>query len=135
MQTHRRLMLASCLFAATSAMAAPPKQLITHNDTDFESNAYVAGTIPGRYPTRAHSDNYVNWAEVRMACFGHVTNNQCPALIRLGTGAHDNMTPLDLGMVSVNLSTGNITPKVLHAYGYTLTVNGPGETTLSQDSE
>ena len=35
--------------------------------------------------------------------------------------------------VNINLNTGLITPKVLHAYGYTFTVNGPGETTITKD--
>jgi hypothetical protein len=113
---------------------ASPKQLITHNQTDLESNAYVAGTIPSRYPTRAYSDNRVNWLEVRMACFGHITNNKCPALIRIGTGPNDGGTPMDLGFVTMDLVTGSITPNELHAYGYTFTVNGPGETTITKDN-
>ena len=41
--------------------------------------------------------------------------------------------PVDIGMVSMDLDTGDITPKTITANGYTLVVNGPGETTLSKD--
>ena len=114
----------------TLALAVPPKQLITHNNTDVESNAFVAGTIPSRHPTKAHSDSKVIWTEVRMACFGHVTNNKCMALIKMETGLGDSGNPIDLGMVSMDLNTGIITPSSLTANGYTMIVNGPGETTL-----
>jgi len=109
------------------AIAAPPKQLITHNNTDVESNAYIAGTIPSQNPTKPHSDNKVLWTAVRMACFGHLDNKKCLAVIKMAT---NTATPVDIGTVSVDVDTGEITPKFLSANGYTMTVNGPGETTL-----
>ena len=122
------------LILSSSSSFASPKQLITHNHTNLESNAYVAGTIPSRYPSHANSDNRINWVEVRMACFGHITNGKCPALIRLGTGPNDGGTPMDLGFVTMDLNSGAITPNVIHAYGYTFTVNAPGETTIEKDN-
>ena len=110
-------------------MATPPKQLITHNNTDVESNAFVAGTIPSHHPTKAYSESKVGWSEVRLACYGHVVNGTCPALIKMATGPNDT-NPVDLGMVSMDLNTGIITPSILTANGYTMIVNGPGETTL-----
>jgi len=116
--------------ASSLALAVPPRQLITHNTTALDSNAFVAGTIPSQHPTKAHSDGKVLWAAVRMACFGHVTNNTCPALIKIGTNtAH----PIELGMLSMDLSTGVITPSELHSNGYAMIVNGPAETTLYQE--
>ena len=109
------------------ALAVPPKMLITHNQTNLESNAFVAGTIPSQHPTKANSDGRVMWASVRMACFGHITNGKCPALIKVGT---DTPNPVELGMVTVDLSNGDIQPKELHANGYTMVVDGPAETTL-----
>ncbi len=124
----QRLALALSL---TCALAhAAPKQLITHNTTDFESNAFVAGTIPSQYPTAAHSDGRVFWGAVKMACFGHLVNSTCPALIRVGTNTPN---PVDVGMVYLNLDTGEITPSSIQGNGYTLLVNGPGETTLLKD--
>jgi hypothetical protein len=114
-------------FAASVAMATPPKQLITHNNTDVESNAYIAGTIPSQHPTYPHSDNKVTWTAVRMACFGHLENKQCSAVIKMAT---NTATPVELGTVYVDIETGEITPKFLSGNGYTMTVNGPGETTL-----
>lgn len=109
------------------AFAAPPRLLITHNNTDFESNAFVAGTIPSQHPTKAHSEGRVIWASVRMACFGHVVGGRCPALIKVGT---DTANPVDLGSVTINLSTGDIQPKELHANGYSFIVNGPAEASI-----
>ena len=122
------LTLALCI--ATSALYASPKLLITHNTTDVESNAFIGGTIPSQHPTKAHSDNKVFWATVKLACFGHVINNKCPALIKMKT---DTAAPLELGYVEMDLVTGIITPSELHANGYTMLVNGLGESTLIKD--
>ncbi len=116
--------------SSTLALAVPPKVLITHNETNLESNAFVAGTIPSQHPTKANSVSRVMWASVRMACFGHITNNKCPALIKLGT---DTDHPVELGTVTVDLNTGEIAPKSLHANGYSMIVNGPAESTLRKD--
>ena len=116
-------------FISTAAIAATPKQLVTHNYTDVESNAYIAGTIPSQHPTKAHSDGKVLWAAVRMACFGHTTNGKCSALIMMAT---DTASPIELGMVTIDLETGIITPTQLSANGYTFTALAPGETSLTQ---
>ncbi len=120
--------LALGLFTA-SAFAAP-KQLITHNYTDYESNAYVAGTIPSQHPTRAHSDNKVFWTAVKMACFGHTTaDGKCSALIKMAT---NTASPIDVGVLIVDINTGMITPQQVKGNGFTITVNGPGETTITK---
>jgi hypothetical protein len=46
--------------------------------------------------------------------------------------ATNTPNPVELGWVSMNLVTGDISPKFLSANGYTLEVNGPGETTISE---
>lgn len=115
----------------TSIAFAAPKQLITHNLTNVESNAYVAGVIPSQHPTKAHSDNKVMWAAVKMACYGHTVNGKCWALVKMAT---NTATPVELGTVSIDIETGIITPNQISANGYTLTVNGPGETTLTQNN-
>lgn len=117
------------LTVSTGALASP-KQLITHNLTDHESNAFVAGTIPSQYPTKAHADGKVFWAAVRMACFGHITDGKCPALIRIGT---DTENPVDLGIVELDVETGVITPTMIRANGYLMVVNGIAETTITQE--
>lgn len=111
------------------ALAAPPKVLVTHNLTDVDSNAFIAGTIPSQHPTKAHSDNKVIWASVRVACYGHIVAGRCSAMIKMET---NTATPVELGMVSINLANGDIEPKLLEANGYRMTVDGPAETTLSR---
>ncbi|MCX7117719.1 MAG: hypothetical protein NTW94_07445 [Legionellales bacterium] len=118
---------ALCLFAS-SLLAVAPKQLLTHNLTDFESNAFIDQTIPSNHPTKAHSDGKVFWTFVKMACFGHTTDGKCTALIMMKTDTSD---PIPLGTVTLELETGDITPKELSGNGFTLTVNGPGETTIT----
>ena len=68
-----------------------------------------------------------------MACFGHTVDGKCPALIKMGTGPNDGGNPVELGTVTLDLNTGIITPSQISANGYTVTVNGPGETTLSKN--
>ncbi len=125
---HTIAALALSLF--TGCALATPRQLITHNLTDVESNAFVAGTIPSQHPTHPHSDGKVFWTAVKMACFGHITDGKCSALIKMATNT-SNM--IELGYVSIDMATGEITPKYIHANGYSVTVNGPAECTLNQD--
>lgn len=108
---------------------ASPSHLITHNRTNVESNAYIANLIPSRHPTPAGGDGKVSWTLVKIACKLNTKNGSCPAMIKMATNTKN---PIDLGMVYLNLETGDITPKVLSAHGYTMTVNGPGEATLTQ---
>ena len=112
------------------AAIAAPKQLVTHNYTDVESNAFINGVIGSQHPTKAHSDNKVFWPSVKLACYGHVTNNLCTALIKMET---DTDNPIDLAWVTVDLLTGEITPNEVSNNGYKLVVNGPGETSLYKE--
>lgn len=116
------------LTAATAL--AVPTYLTTHNNTNEESNAYVAGTIPSPYPTAAKSTKQVYWNMVRLACFGHTTNGKCSALIKMATNTSH---PIELGTLTLELDTGDVTPKTLSAHGYTLTINGPGEATIDKN--
>lgn len=115
--------------SAVTAFASPT-YLTTHNNTNDESNAYIAGTIPSPYPTKANSTNQLHWNLVKLACFGHSVAGKCPALIKMSTNTN---TPIELGMVSMDLDTGDISPKQLSANGYTFTVNGPGEATIEKN--
>lgn len=114
-----------------SVAYAAPKQLITHNHTNVESNAYVDGVIASQHPTKANSDNKVFWASVKVACFGRTKNNECRALIKMAT---DTKNPVELGWATINLVTGEITPKYISSNGYHLEVDGPGETSLYTDN-
>ncbi|MFA6302621.1 MAG: hypothetical protein WC627_05750 [Legionella sp.] len=116
------------LTAATSF--AMPEHLTTHNLTNTESNAFVAGHIPSPYPTPANSSRQVYWNMVRLACFGYTTDNKCSALIKMDTNTPN---PVELGTVTMDLTTGDIQPKQMSNNGYTMTVNGPGETTITRD--
>lgn len=117
-------------FSAITALAAPPSHLITHNNTDEESNALIAGTIPSPYPTAAHTTRKTAWNLVRFVCYGHTNNGKCSALIKMATNTSN---PVEIGYVYMDLATGDIEPKVFSAKGYTFTVNGPGEATIEKE--
>ena len=114
---------------AATALAAPA-YLRTHNNTNEESNAFVAGTIPSPYSTPAHSTRQVYWNMVRMACYGHTTNGKCTALIKVAT---NTANPIDIGTVTMDLDTGDITPKQISNQGHSIIINGPGEATINKD--
>lgn len=121
--------LASLVLSSELCLASPA-YLITHNLTSVESNAYIAGHIPSPVPTKPNRTGMVHWLVVKIACFGHTTNNRCPALIKMET---NSANPIELGMVTMDIDTGDISPKHLSANGYSFTVNGPGEATLSKN--
>ncbi|MCX7114883.1 MAG: hypothetical protein NTW08_03085 [Gammaproteobacteria bacterium] len=110
-----------------------PAFLLTHNLTDSESNAYIVtrdgGAIPSIYPTKPHAVSKVYWNMVKLACHGHSVNNICSAIIKMNT---NTASPIEIGVVTMDLATGEISPKQLSANGYTVTVNGLAETTLTQ---
>jgi hypothetical protein len=122
----------SALVLSLSAAAtfASPIFLITHNETDLESNAYVAGTIPSPYPTIPNSTRQIYWNMVRIACYGHSVNGKCIAVIKMAT---DTDHPIEIGTVSMDLDTGVISPSKISANGYTFTVNDIAEGTLTKD--
>ena len=105
---------------------ASPAYLITHNTTNLESNAYIAGA-PSIYPTPANSKREVYWNLVKLACYGHTAGKICPAVIKMATNTPN---PIEVGMVTMDLESGDINPKVISKNGYTLIVNGPGEATV-----
>lgn len=119
------------LLLANPSMATAPQLLITHNNTNVESNAYIAGTIPSANPSKPNSTNLVPWIIVSIACTGHlIDQTKCPALIKMETNtAH----PVNLGEVTMDIKTGEINPKRLAANGYTFTVVGLAEATLNKD--
>lgn len=123
-------LVASVFVLTTSTAFASPDYLVTHNKTDVESNAYVSGRA-SNHPTSPHSDGKISWLMVRIACYGHTdAEGRCSAMIKMATNTSH---PIELGMVSVHVDTGDILPKQIRNNGYTLTVNGPGETTLTKD--
>ncbi|MCC5791145.1 MAG: hypothetical protein JJT82_00845 [Legionellaceae bacterium] len=130
----KRTTRALCLFTAallSGTAIAAPQYLITHNTTNVESNAYIDDVIPSRHPTKANTTNKVLWGLVKLACVGRVVNDQCKAMILMETNTNH---PVELGQMSMNLKTGEISPASgLRKNGYALSVNGPGEVTLSQD--
>ncbi|MDP3558787.1 MAG: hypothetical protein Q8R79_00355 [Legionellaceae bacterium] len=118
----------SGLSLSYGAAIAAPTHLIIHNTTDVESNAYIAGSIPSVHPSKSHSDNKVFWGLVKLSCQKHIVNNTCQALIKMET---NTTHPVDLGMVTLNLASGEITPASITNNGYSLTINGPAEVTLT----
>ena len=116
--------------ASTLTFAAPPRYLLTNNMTEYTAGAYVNGTVPPQHPTAPHTKGKVYWGLINISCHAYVVNGKCPALVKLG---HNNEYPIEVGYVYLDMNTGEITPKVINHNGFTITVNGPGETTITKD--
>ena len=127
--THCLIALSIGLFSG-AALASPPSYMMTHNKTDVESNAYIGGSIASPNPSKPNADNRVPWIVVQIACHGRSNGKICPATIKMATNTNN---PITLGDVQLSTDTGLITPSQLTANGYTLTVNGPGEVTLTKN--
>lgn len=118
-------------FASLTAVAGP-SLLVVHNETDVESNAFLAGTA-SPMPTAPQTVARVPWFLVRLACLSQPTgeNGTCQAEIKMATNTPN---PVSLGLISVDIDSGDILPKEMSSGGYHFTANGPGEITLTQDS-
>lgn len=127
-QAFKKITALALSLAATSALAAPT-YLVTHNLTNVESNAYIGGNLPSPRPTAPHSDKQVHWAIVKIACVAYAVDGVCSALVKMATNTNN---PVELGWINLNLNTGELDPKQITNNGYTLTVNGPAEVTLTE---
>lgn len=125
----KTLTTASLLLTST-LLSAAPAQLVTQNDTPFQSNAFVGDnfSIASPHPTPAKSTRSVFWGVVQVICKKRA--GDCAALIKMKT---DTGAPVNVGVVSVNLTTGIITPTVVKGNGFTITATGPGKTRITQD--
>lgn len=117
-------------FNSLFAFAVAPTYLVTHNNTNEQSNAFVGGTTPSPYPTPANATRQVAWNLVRIACYGISNGDYCTATIKMAT---DTSNPVVVGNLTMNLKTGDITPKTMTSNGYTITVNGPAQTTITKN--
>lgn len=129
---NRLLKSCTVALALVSATAtAAPQYLSTQNNTGVWSNAFIDGVIPSTHPSAPQKLNNVPWFQVIMACTGHIVNKKCSAVIKMET---NTANPVTLGTVTMDLNTGDITPKQLSANGYTLNVTAPGKTVLSKSN-
>ncbi|GGI80283.1 hypothetical protein [Legionella impletisoli] len=119
----KALIGASLSLAAAASFALPPTELVSHNNTDVSSQAYLGPNLDiPQQPTAPGAVKRVSWVSVRILCMNTPKPGICPAKIALNT------TPqTTLGVVELNLATGDINPKVLSANGYKMTVIKPGE--------
>jgi hypothetical protein len=130
MKLIAKTLSAIALSISAFAASAAPTYLTTHNLTSEESNAYVAG-VHSPYPTPAYQTRQVYWNMVRLACYAHSTpDGKCTATIKMATNTSN---PITVGDLTLDLSSGDITPKYLSGNGYTFTVNGPGEATITKN--
>lgn len=119
----------SVLALSMTTLSATPSYLTTHNKTNVESNAWVNGHA-SPYPTKANSTNRVLWGMVQLACAPIIVDGKCSADVKMDS---NKSKPVMLGRLTMDLKTGNITPKEVSGNGYHLTVNGPAEVTLTKE--
>jgi hypothetical protein len=128
MRILKTILLTGLSTLCFSQAFATPLSMTTHNKTNVDSNAYIGG-IPSIYPAKANSDRTISWSLVRLACFGH--GDPCKAEVFMETNTSN---PVSIGFMSMNLKTGDITPKKSGKNGYCVTVNGPAEVTLTKEN-
>lgn len=117
----------AALFSAYS-YSGTPQYLITHNKTPYQSMTYVDGRISLPKVSDPSSDTAILWLTVNKLCYGRTASNKCPLVIKMRT---DSGYPFDLGVIYVDLKTGEINPKQLSNNQVTLKVNNVGEFTLN----
>lgn len=113
------------IFGINSVFAAAPKRFTTRNYTPYQSNAKVINSW-SPFPTPAGSESSpseksVPWVGLKLLCGFSAT--ECTAEIWMKT---DTDSPVFVGDGTMDLSTGDITPKELTNNGFTLTTPGPG---------
>jgi len=113
-------------FSALSFSA--PQFLISHNQTLYQSTAYVDGKISLPNTIEPLSDTTTSWITLKRLCFGRSLSSRCPIIIKMGT---DTGYPFDLGLIYIDLNSGAITPNQLSFNNVVLRVNNNGELTLS----
>jgi len=122
--------IAALTITLSSAVAlAGPEELVTHNDTDLVANVLIDERFLS-VPSTPHKTSAIHWYMVRSACYRPSQHDICPATILMD---YNTPHPIVLGDIKMNLNTGEIIPAHLSNNGYTMTVNGPGEFTLTKD--
>lgn len=109
------------IFCFSNAYAGgAPSNFVTRNYTEFQSNAKVEGNW-SPFPTHPGTpenpgERAVHWTALKLFC-GFFAST-CKAEIYMKT---DTDTPVFVGEGTMDLSTGDITPKELTNNGFTLT--------------
>ena len=136
MISFKTLAMTVALTAVTGqALAVAPTYMISENKTHAQSNSYIAGKFASPYPTDAGKTKKLFWQLVKVACFGNTKtdpktkHSTCDAEIHMETKQAKHKI---LGWMKMDLDTGDITPKSLSKYGYTLTVKGPGHVVITE---
>ncbi|WP_133131171.1 hypothetical protein [Legionella yabuuchiae] len=126
----KALIGASLSLSAAIAFAIPPSELVSHNNTDVQTQAFLGPNLDlPQQPTEPGAVKRVSWVSVRILCMNTPKPGICPAKIKLNT-----VPQTTLGIVEMNLKNGDINPKVLSANGYKMTVVKPGEIVFTKEA-
>ncbi len=124
--------LISCALTTVITFTAnaftPPKAFITHNLTNTTTNAYV-DEVAAPNPAMPNSTTKISWFIVKTGCQKHKADF-CPAVIKMDI---ESDAPVEVGTLYLELESGIITPSKISANGYTVTVNAPGEITVTTE--
>lgn len=129
MNRFKKLVLGSAMVALTAGSAwAAPSQMVTVNKTAASIFANIAGyqspdpVKPGETKKRA-------WLLVKGLCATAGQTGKCTADIVAQDSSNNTTT---LGQMTMDLESGDITPKKLAAGKYTLTVTGVAQVLITQ---
>ncbi len=103
---------------------AAPSYYTTHNRSSSETQLSVSETRSYSFKTAAKSSTKIEWWLLQLACYGQTRPHQCKAVIQAETNsAH----PVRIGMLTIDMKSGELFPKYNSNNGYTMSVIGAGE--------
>ena len=133
MSLIKKILLGSVFAALTAtAFADEPTELTTYNNTNAWVSAKISG-FPSHDPMTPHSERHRAWWKLRVACYASQKDDICTATIILRKNESDENGSI-LGDMSINMKSGEITPKQLRNDLYTLRVNDIAKVTITENS-
>lgn len=126
----QRIAFCLCL-SVTPIIYSAPQVLTTHNQTNYQAIAYVDGKISLPKIAEPLSDSSISWVTVNRLCYGRTVNNKCPLVIKMkGLSSYS----FDLGVIYMDLNSGEITPKQITFNHIQLNAHNTGELSLQSVS-
>lgn len=103
---------------------AEPNYYVTHNSTNVGTTISILEARPYSFYTAPHSSSKVEWWMLQTGCNYYLMNSKCKVIIKTETNFPN---PVDVGILTMDMRTGELSPKYISTNGYTISVIGAGE--------
>lgn len=119
----KKMIVASAFFALANTAFASPSHLITSNQTNHGKVYAQIGKVKSNDPVAPQTTRNREWSQVKILCMVQNMPTNCSAEIIV---EHDLSHQREsLGIMSINLSTGELTAKDAHPSAhYTMNIIG-----------